>query len=88
MRRPSVTSIILEEPIHVTKTTHHKLSFIEFVLVASLITGVPYGMEWCVLAAGVGPTLLSLIGLGIFYAFPMCLVSTELSCMMPTNHGL
>ena len=44
-------------------------------------------MEYCVEAAGVGATLIALILLGGFYAFPMCLVSTELSCMMPTNHG-
>ena len=44
-------------------------------------------MEYCVEAAGVGATLIALILLGTFYAFPMCLVSTELSCMMPTNHG-
>ena len=65
-----------------------KLSFIGYIGLALMITSAgPYGFEYTVNAVGIEYTLIGTCIFCIFYALPVSLITSELSSMMPTNHG-
>jgi len=63
------------------------LSFIQFLILSSISSGVPFGMEYCVQAVGVEYTIIGLLFMGFFLSMPSALISTELISLMPSNHG-
>jgi len=63
------------------------LSFLQFLLIASMASGTPYGTEYLVSSAGVGLTLLLIPVLYTVIYLPNVLMSTELMTLMPSNHG-
>ena len=73
--------------MHAEKSDGEGLSFIQFLLIASMASGAPYGMEYAVESGGVGLTLLLIPVLYTVLYLPIVLMSTELKTLMPTNHG-
>jgi len=63
------------------------LSVLQFLIISSLVSGAPYGIEYAVLAVGVGWTMLGFLFLAFFLSIPSALMCSELISMMPTNHG-
>jgi amino acid transporter len=67
----------------IKKMTWYKMAFLCFVFTA----GGPFGLEAVVQTGGPLLAILATIGVVIFQLFPMVLIVTELSGMMPTNRG-
>ncbi|CUE83756.1 amino acid permease, putative [Bodo saltans] len=67
----------------IKKMTWYKMAFLCFVFTA----GGPFGLEAVVQTGGPLLAILVTSGVVIFQVFPMVLIVTELSGMMPTNRG-
>lgn len=65
------------------KLTWYKMAFICFIFTA----GGPFGMESVMRNGGPLFALIATIGVVLLHVFPMILIVTELSGMMPSNRG-
>lgn len=65
-----------EEP----ESGNKKLSYFSFIWTTFLLTSAgPFGIEYTVVAVGVGYSLVLILGFALVYAFPISLISSELS---------
>ena len=71
-----------------TEPNAKTISYFQFIWTIFLLTSAgPFGFEYTVIGVGVGYSLSLITLFAIFYAFPIALISSELSCLMPTRHG-
>lgn len=65
-----------------------RISYFQFIWSIFLLTSAgPFGFEYTVVGVGVGYALLLITLFAVFYAFPVALISSELSGLMPARHG-
>ena len=65
-----------------------KLNRFQFIMILSILSGIPYGLEYLISDGAItGYILLFGIILSIFFILPFTLILSELSAIIPTNHG-
>ena len=73
---------------NVDKKQHKKLSLFQLtIMIFTLTSAGPFGIEASVQSGGVSYTLLGLIIIPIIYSIPQSLMCSELGSMMPSYHG-